>query len=90
MDYLGWLVSATRTWLLGFSEFLEGGGIGAVDSVAWATWALCGWHRYAVWAQINYVGPAAEDIFLGERRISPVVLFPGAWALYVIYWVDWD
>ena len=75
------LVSATRNWLLGFCEFLGGGGIGAVDSVAWAAWALGGWHGYAVRARINFMGRSAEDIFLGGRGFSAVVLFSGVWAL---------
>ena len=85
-----WLVSATRTWPLGFSEFLGGGGIGAVDSVAWAAWALGGWHGYAVRARMNCVGRAAEDIFLGGHWVSAVVLFSVAWALDGICWAGWD
>ena len=87
---LGWLVSASRTWPLGFGEILGGGGIVAVDSVDWATWALGGWHGYAVRDRINYVCQETEDIFLGGRGISAVVLFSGVWALDGICWVGWD
>ena len=55
VDSLGGLGSLTLTWTfpLRMGYFLGGGGIGAVDLVAWAAWALGGWHEYTGQAGIN-------------------------------------
>ena len=49
-----------------------------MDLVAWAAWALGGWHGHV----INCVDWATGDMFLGGHGIVAVGLFSGALASY--------